>query len=278
MRDKQGLLILIATPIGNMGDISPRAIENLQAADLIAAEDTRISGLLLQKLGIKTRMLSYHDHNAEEMRPFLLAELMAGKKLALISDAGTPLISDPGYKLVTAALAQGARISAVPGPSAPLMALILSGLPTDRFFFGGFLPSKSGERKKYLQELKDIPATLIFFETAPRLSESLGDCEAVLGNREAALARELTKLYEEVIRGKLADLARKYESQPPKGELVLVVAPPLPKEAPDEDAIEALLGFYLQDHSPSQAASLAAKELGLPRKELYDRAVRREKK
>jgi len=268
------MLILIATPIGNLGDLSPRAEEALRGADIIAAEDTRVTGGLLHKFGIKTRMISYHEHNAEKARPLLLEALSQGKKVALVSDAGTPLISDPGYKLAREAIDRGYKVTGVPGPSAPLLALILSGLPTERFFFGGFLPPKRGERKRYLSELKEVPSTLLFFETAPRLFSSLEDCAEILGNRECAIARELTKLYEEIIRGTLKPLADQFSTAKElKGEIVLVIGPPLPKEIAGDAEIKERLGYYLKDNSPSKAAALVAKELGMERSKIYDLAI-----
>src|SRR3954469_13265530 len=195
---KAGLLALVATPIGNLGDISARALETLREADLIACEDTRVTGNLLNKFEIRRPILPYHDHNAETMRPKLIERLQHGETVALVSDAGMPLISDPGYKLVQAATAAGIAVTVIPGPSAPLAALVLSGLPSDRFLFAGFLPVKDGARRETLQELKDLRSTLLFFETGPRLAASLATCADVLGERPAAVARELTKLHEEV--------------------------------------------------------------------------------
>src|SRR5690349_4151623 len=235
-----GLLALVATPIGNLGDISARGLETLRGADLIACEDTRVTGNLLSKFDIRRPTLPYHDHNAETMRPKLMERLEHGETVALVSDAGMPLISDPGYKLVQAATGTGIAITVIPGPSAPLAALVLSGLPSDRFLFAGFLPAKDGARRTTLQELKSVPATLLLFETGPRLAGSLAACREVLGNRQAAVARELTKLHEEVRRGALGELARHYqEAGPPKGEIVLVIAPPV--EAAAEIDIDAAL-------------------------------------
>lgn len=264
------MLILISTPIGNLGDLSPRALEALKRVDLIAAEDTRVTGNLLHKFGIKTKMISYHEHNAEKSGTLILEALSRGEKVGLVSDAGTPLVSDPGYRLVQDVISRGYKISAIPGPSAPIMALILSGLPSDRFFFGGFLPSKSGERKRYLEEVKDIPSSLIFFETAPRLMASLTDIIEILGNRPAAIARELTKLYEEILRGNLSELIMQLSDRETlKGEIVLVIGPPLPKAAPSEEEIKERLAYYLRDHSPAKAASFVAKELGIPKAYVY---------
>ena len=225
-------LYLVATPIGNLGDISLRALSILARADLIAAEDTRHSKKLLSHFGVSGALSAYHEHNAERERPRLLARLRAGQSVALISDAGTPLISDPGYKLVHEALAAGLAVISIPGPSASLAALTSSGLPTDTFLFAGFLPPKPGARSARLQELKAVPATLIFFETGSRLEKSLADMADVLGPREAAIAKELTKLHETVMRGRLDRLAGKISGDALKGEFVVVVA------APAEDAGE----------------------------------------
>ena len=227
-------LYLVATPIGNLADISLRALSVLARASLIAAEDTRHSMKLLSHFGITAKLTPYHEHNAERERPKLLARLRAGQSVALISDAGTPLVSDPGYKLVRAALDEGLMVTSIPGPSAVLAALTSSGLPTDTFLFAGFLPPKSGARRARLAELKTAPATLIFFETAPRLAKSLADMADILGPREGTIAKELTKLHESVMRGRLDRLASDLSgSETLKGEFVVVVAPPA------EDAVEA---------------------------------------
>jgi len=268
-----GSLGLVATPIGNLGDISARALDWLRAADLIACEDSRVSGRLLQHFGIDKKLIAYHDHNAEEIRPVLLRHLAAGERVALISDAGTPLISDPGYKLVREAAAAGIKVTALPGPSAPLMALILSGLPTDRFLFAGFLPVKSAARRQVAAELAAVPASLIFFETAPRLAESLADLGAMLGDRPAAVARELTKLYEEVRRGTLLELAAHYrDAGPPRGEIVLVVGPPAPETDIAFD-LDAALRAALAKMSVKDAAALVAANSGLKRRQVYARAL-----
>ena len=227
-------LYLVATPIGNLADISLRALAVLARADLIAAEDTRHSKKLLSHFGMAAKLTPYHEHNAERERPRLLARLRAGQAVALISDAGTPLISDPGYKLVREALDEGLMVTSIPGPSAALAALTNSGLPTDTFLFAGFLPPKSGPRRARLEELKTVPATLVFFESAPRLAKSLADMADVFGPREGTIAKELTKLHERVTRGRLDRLAADLsESETPKGEFVVVIAPPA------EDAVEA---------------------------------------
>ena len=269
---RRGLLALVATPIGNLGDIGARALETLRTADLIACEDTRVTAKLLQRFDIKRPTLPYHDHNAEAMRPKLIERLQRGETVALVSDAGMPLISDPGYKLVQAATAADIAVTVIPGPSAPLAALVLSGLPSDRFLFAGFLPAKDGARRNALGELKTVPATLLFFETGPRLADSLTACRDVLGDRPAAVARELTKLYEEVRRGALSELARHYhEAGPPKGEIVLVIAPP-DETAPEID-IDAALEQALRGMGVKEAATAVAAASGRPRREIYSRAL-----
>lgn len=268
-------LYIVATPIGNMDDISLRALDLLAAVDRIACEDTRHTRGLLERHGIETRLLPYHEHNAEHMRPAIMARLTHGETVALVSDAGTPLISDPGYKLVRKAIASGINVSAVPGASAALMALTLSGLPSDRFMFAGFLPPKSGARKKALGELAAIDATLIFFESPRRLPACLADMATVLGERDIAVAREMTKLHEEIRRGDLAGLAAHYaESGAPKGEIVVVVGPPLADAVVSEEYIEARLAELLQSASVRDAAAQLAAETGLARRDLYTRALR----
>jgi 16S rRNA (cytidine1402-2'-O)-methyltransferase len=270
---RRGLLALVATPIGNLGDISERALETLRSADVIACEDTRVTGNLLAKFGIRRPVLPYHDHNAEQMRPQLLERLSRGETVALVSDAGTPLISDPGYKLVREVREAGLAVTAIPGPSAPITALILSGLPSDRFLFAGFLPPKSGARRTMLSELRNVPATLLLFETGPRLADSLGDCHQVLGDRPGAVARELTKLHEEVRRGTLSALAQHYrEAGAPKGEIVLVIGPPdMTAEAPMD--VDAALSAALERMGVKEAATAVAAASGLPRREIYARAL-----
>src|SRR5579871_4297413 len=220
-------LYVVATPIGNLGDVTLRALETLAGADLIACEDTRVTRKLLDRYGIATPLTPYHDHNAAEARPKLLARLAAGAAIALVSDAGTPLISDPGFKLVRAAREGALPVTALPGASAVLAALGGAGLPTDRFLFEGFLPAKEAGRRKRIEELKRIPATLVLFETGPRLAAALADLADVLGPREAAICRELTKLHEQTLRGDLAGLARDIAAgDEPRGEIVIVIAPP----------------------------------------------------
>jgi 16S rRNA (cytidine1402-2'-O)-methyltransferase len=272
-------LHVVATPIGNLKDMSLRALGTLASADVILAEDKRVTKTLLAHYGITTPMISYHEHNAEEMRPKVLAALKEGKALALVSDAGTPLVSDPGFRLVEAAVAEGYTVSAVPGASAVLAALVMAGLPSDRFFFEGFLPSKSGERRRRLRELETIPATLVFFEAPHRVVETLVDLAAIFGPRPAALARELTKKFETVRRGTLEELATQFEAEgAPKGEIVLVIGSP-PDEAPlGDEGIDAALRKALQTHTQRDAVALVSAELGLPRKKVYARALQMDEK
>jgi 16S rRNA (cytidine1402-2'-O)-methyltransferase len=268
-------LYIAATPIGNARDITLRALDVLRACDGIAAEDTRVTAKLLAIHGIAKPLSPYNDHNGERERPRLLARLKDGARIVLVSDAGMPLVSDPGYKLVRAALAEHIPVQVVPGPSAPLAALILSGLPSDRFLFAGFLPSKSGERKTALEGLKDEKATLIFFESGPRLAETLSDMAQLLGNRAGAVARELTKLFEETRRGNLRELAERYEKAgAPKGEITLVVEG-AKESAPDGAKIDALLDKALAFMPVRAASELLAIALDQPRKPIYERALAR---
>jgi 16S rRNA (cytidine1402-2'-O)-methyltransferase len=268
-------LHLVATPIGNLRDITLRALETLAAVDLIACEDTRVTRRLLDHYGIATPLTPYHEHNAAAARPKLLARLAAGHSVALVSDAGTPLVSDPGFKLVRAAHDAGHAVTALPGPSATLAALASAGLPTDRFFFEGFLPAKPGQRKSRIAELARIPATLILFESGPRLAAALTDLAAAMGGREAAVCRELTKLHEEVRRGPLAELAQAYaEGAETRGEIVLVIAPPPENEAAlGEGEIDAMLRNALDRASVKDAVSEVASATGRPRREIYARAL-----
>ncbi len=267
-------LYVVATPIGNLRDVTLRALEILAAADLIACEDTRVSRKLLDHYGIATRLTAYHDHNAAAARPKILARLEQGAAVALISDAGTPLVSDPGYKLARAASAAGHTVTTAPGASSVLAALAVAGLPSDRFCFEGFLPSKARARQSRIAELARIPATLILFETGPRLAASLNDLAAGLGAREAAVCRELTKLHEEVRRGELAALARDYAAEPePRGEMVIVVAPPAADERPGRDETDALLRTALARASVRDAVAEVATLTGQPRAEVYRRAL-----
>ncbi|HEY8697630.1 MAG TPA: 16S rRNA (cytidine(1402)-2'-O)-methyltransferase [Rhizomicrobium sp.] len=266
-------LYVTATPIGNARDLTLRALDVLRHCDLIAAEDTRVTAKLLAIHGIAKPLTAYNDHNAARERPRLLARLRQGGRIALVSDAGTPLVSDPGYKLVREAIAEGLAVHAIPGASAALTALALAGLPTDRFLFAGFLPAKPGERRRALEELSAVPASLIFFEAPQRLAESLADLSAVLGPRSAAVARELTKFHEEIRRGDLASLASAYANEPPpRGEITLVVAPPAETE-PDLAKAEALLKKALAFMPVSAAADLISDALDAPRRAIYSRAL-----
>ncbi|RVQ69103.1 16S rRNA (cytidine(1402)-2'-O)-methyltransferase [Croceicoccus ponticola] len=264
-------LYIVATPIGNLGDLSARALAVLKACVAVACEDTRVTGKLLHHAGIKQRLIRYDDHADGSVRERLLA-MATQEAVALVSDAGTPLISDPGYKLVREARERGIAVVSVPGPSALIVALTLSGLPTDRFLFGGFLPVKDKARRDVLGELGAVRATLVFYETSPRLLDALAAIEAVLPGREVAVARELTKKFEECRSGSVAELTDHYTSHPPKGEIVLIIAPPGEASTDDLD-IDALLQAELADHKPSQAAARLAREYGLDRKVLYARAL-----
>lgn len=264
-------LYLVATPIGNLADISLRALAVLSRADLIAAEDTRHSRKLLSHFGIKGELTPYHEHNAAKERPRLLARIRAGFAVALISDAGTPLVSDPGYKLVREALEAGLEVTSVPGASAVLAALTSAGLSTDTFLFAGFLPPKGGARRKRLEELKPVPATLIFYETASRLAASLADMAEVYGAREAAVAKELTKLHESVARGTPAELAAALASTELKGEFVVLVGPPNPDEAEiGDEAIVASLKQALKQESFRDAVRSVADKFKLKRSRVYE--------
>ncbi|TCP89972.1 16S rRNA (cytidine1402-2'-O)-methyltransferase [Sphingomonas sp. PP-CE-1A-559] len=265
-------LYIVATPIGNLGDLSPRAADILRRADVIAVEDSRVTAGLLRHIVTKTPMVPYHDHSAEGVRPALIAR-MATQAVALVSDAGTPLISDPGFKLVRDARAAGHLVVTIPGPCAAVAALTLAGLPTDRFLFVGFLPSKMHARAEAIAEVATIRATLVMYESGPRLGACLAALAEGLGDREAAVTREISKKFEEAVTGTLSTLAARYADAPPRGEIVIVVAPPggaPPASAEDGDAalIEALTRL-----STGQAASEVAKKLGLDRKALYARAL-----
>jgi 16S rRNA (cytidine1402-2'-O)-methyltransferase len=266
-------LYLVATPIGNLRDITLRALETLAAADVIACEDSRVTRKLTEHYGIATALTPYHDHNAAEARPKILARLAGGQTVALVSDAGTPLISDPGYKLVREASEAGHGVIAVPGASAVLTALTVAALPTDRFFFEGFLPPKQAARQKRIAELANVPATLVLFESGPRLPAALADLAAVLGAREAAICRELTKLHEEIRRGDLEQLAQHYAADAEtRGEIVIVVAPP-GDDAENAGDVDELLRRALARVSVKDAVGEVALATGRPRREVYQRAL-----
>jgi 16S rRNA (cytidine1402-2'-O)-methyltransferase len=267
-------LYIVATPIGNLRDITLRAIDTLRAADEILAEDTRVARRLLEAHNIRSKVTPYHDHNGAKRRPEILDKLSNGAAIALISDAGTPLVSDPGWKLSREALEAGHSVTPLPGASALLAALVASGLASDKFMFCGFLPPKSGARRKAALDLKSVPGTLIFYESGPRLADCLSDLAETLGGaREAAVSRELTKLFEETRRGSLADLASHYEETGyPKGEIVVLVGPPLKTIASDED-IEAALSVALKSHSVKQAAADVSARFNLPKRDMYQKAL-----
>jgi len=269
-------LYIVATPIGNLGDLSPRAADTLCRADLVLAEDKRVSAKILAHAGAKTRMATYHDHSSEEERDRIVARL-GEEAIALISDAGTPLISDPGYKLVRVARAAGHSVHTVPGPSAVIAALTLAALPTDRFLFAGFLPAKAKARDDAIAELAGIRATLAFYESGPRLSDTLAALRKGLGDREAAVVREISKLHEETVTGSLSELTARYADKSPKGEIVIVVGPPADRPKASDDDLDAALDEALERLSPSRAAAEVAALLDLPRKRAYARALERSK-
>jgi 16S rRNA (cytidine1402-2'-O)-methyltransferase len=267
-------LYLVATPIGNLSDVTLRALETLGAVDAIACEDTRVTRRLLERYAITTPLLTYHDHNAEIVRPKILARLEAGAAIALVSDAGTPLISDPGFKLVLAAQAAGHAVTAIPGASAVLTALTASGLPTDRFFFEGFLPSREAARRARIDELADLPATLIFFETGPRIAAMLDDAAARLGGRRAAVCRELTKLHEEIRRGDVAALALAYrDGAETRGEFVVVIGPPEKSDRGEAIDLDGMLKHALATASLKDAVEAVAAATGQKRRIVYQRAL-----
>jgi 16S rRNA (cytidine1402-2'-O)-methyltransferase len=266
-------LYLVATPIGNLGDITLRALEVLAGADVIACEDTRVTRKLTERYGIATPLTPYHEHNAAQVRPKLLARLAEGQAVALVSDAGTPLVSDPGYKLVRAVSEAGHSVIALPGPSAVLAALSVAALPTDRFFFEGFLPPKQAARQKRIATLANIPATLVLFESGSRVAATLADLAGGLGGRAAAICREMTKLHEEVRRGDLAALARDYtDGAETRGEFVIVIAPPADDEDKADD-LDDLLLLALTRVSVKEAVGEVAIATGRPRREVYQRAL-----
>lgn len=273
-RPLEAALYLVATPIGNLGDVTIRALETLAGADVLACEDTRVTRVLLDRYGIRQRATAYHEHNASEAGPRLIEALAAGRSVALCSDAGTPLVSDPGYRLVEQALAAGIRVVPIPGPSAVLAALTASGLPSDAFLFAGFLPVREGQRRTRLAALKAVPATLIFFESPRRVADCLASMAEVLGDRPAAIGRELTKAFEEMRPGTLASLAAHYaQAATPKGEIVVVVGPPA--EAPPADAgdVDRMLLSLSAEMPASKAAAEAARLTGGHKPELYRRLM-----
>lgn len=266
-------LYLVATPIGNMGDISLRALDALAAADAVLCEDTRVTGKLLNYFGLHKKLDVYNDHSADGVRTKIIKRIEGGEALVLVSDAGMPLVSDPGYKLVVDAKAAGVNVTSIPGANAPLTALQLSGMPSDAFSFIGFLPAKSGARQGVLKKWEDVPSTLLAFETAPRLQAALADIRAALGDREVAVVREITKLYEEVVRDSISNLIKHYEDKgAPKGEIVLVIAPPAEKHFSDDD-IDAMLWDALEEMGTKKAAAAVAEKTGLSKSELYERAL-----
>ena len=270
-----GTLYIVATPIGNLEDITFRAVRTLKEVDLIAAEDTRHSRKLLSHFGIATPLTAYHDHNERLKSDFLLSQLREGKNLALITDAGTPCIADPGYRIVQAAVAAGIRVIPIPGPSAVMTALSAAGLPTDRFAFEGFLPPRQGKRRAYLAELAADERVLLFYEAPHRLAATLADMLAVLGNRQAVVARELTKIHEEFRHGTISELIDWCTAQEPRGEVVILVTPAEAGEAPAQD-LETILAEHLADKglSVKEAVARVTAETGLPRREVYAAALK----
>ncbi len=264
-------LYIVATPIGNLGDLTRRAEATLAAADLILVEDTRVTGKLLNHIGIKSKMMVYNDHKGAKDRQVIL-DATRCKIVALVSDAGTPLVSDPGYKLVCDARDAGVHVTTIPGASAAIAALTLSGLPSDRFLFEGFLPSKTKARREAFEELKALKATLIFYENGSRLGAMLDDALAVLGDREASVAREITKKFEETVTGSLADLSQRYGREKPKGEIVVVIGPPRAAEPASAEEVEAALKDALERLPASKAAGEVARKYDTDRKMLYELA------
>jgi len=265
-------LYIVATPIGNLSDLSPRAAAILARADAIAVEDSRVTAKLLAHIGARRPMVPYHDHNADRVRPGLVARL-GREAIALVSDAGTPLISDPGFKLVRDAREAGHAVVTIPGPCAAIAALTLAGLPTDRFFFLGFLPAKAGAKAGAIKEVSGIKATLILYESGPRLSATLGTLADILGDREAAVAREISKRFEECVTDKLSALSARYADAPPKGEIVIVVGPPGEAPTPSIEDADSLLAQALKRLPAAKAAGEVAKATGLNKRDLYARAL-----
>ena len=267
-------LYIVATPIGNLSDLSPRAADVLRGVDRVLAEDKRVSAKLLAHVAAKAPMSVYHDHSSEAVRSQVVA-MLGDKAVALISDAGTPLISDPGYKLVRAARAAGAAVYTIPGPCAAIAALTLAGLPTDRFLFAGFLPAKAKARGEAIAELGGVRASLVLYESGPRLGDSLAALAEGLGARDAAVVREISKLFEECVTGTLPELAARYAAVAPRGEIVIVVGPPGERDAASDDEVDTAIDEALTRLSPSRAAAEVAARLGLPRKRVYARALER---
>ena len=267
-------LHIVATPIGNLGDLGPRAADTLRRADRILVEDTRVTARLLRHIGAKVPMQRYDDHSSDAERARIVEQL-GDHAIALVSDAGTPLISDPGYKLVRAARAAGHAVHTVPGPSAAIAALTLAGLPTDRFLFAGFLPAKAKARSDAIGELATVRATLVLYESGARLADALAALADGLGERDAAVAREISKLHEECVTGRLGELAERYAGAPPRGEIVVVVGPPAEAPEADDAALDVALDEALKRLSPSRAAAEVAQRLGVPRKRAYARALER---
>jgi len=266
-------LYIVSTPIGHARDISLRALDVLRHADIVACEDTRVTSKLMNRYGLKVNLKPYHDHNARFTRPYLIECLQQGQIVALVSDAGTPLISDPGYKLVCDCYEHDLNVTAIPGASSVMAALVLSGLPTDRFLFEGFMPNKTKARRAILTELSGVNGSLVFLESAKRLAASLSDMSEVLGARQAAVTRELTKLFEEVRRGSLSELAQHYsEVGTPKGEVTIVVGPPVVEELSDND-LEGLVKEALQNASVRDAVKQVVEATGLPKKKVYALAL-----
>ena len=268
-------LHLVATPLGNLGDVSFRALSALAAADVVLCEDTRVTSRLLGRFSIATRMRPYHDHNAAQVRPAILEQMQAGGRVVLVSDAGMPAVSDPGYKLVRDCVMLDIPVDVIPGPTAPVTALVLSGLPTDRFMFAGFLPARSGQRRAAMSELASVPATLVFFESANRLAASLADMVAVWPEPQVAVTRELTKLHQEVLRGTAGEIGEQLDARGPvKGEITIVVGPPAEAPVADGAIVEDRLAELLKTNSASKAAAQLARETRRPRAELYDLAMK----
>jgi 16S rRNA (cytidine1402-2'-O)-methyltransferase len=267
-------LHIISTPIGDLRDITLRALDTLSGLDLLLAEDTRVTSKLLSAYGLKVKMIAYHDHNGAAVRPRVMAALADGARVGLVSDAGTPLISDPGYKLVETAIAEGHPVFAVPGASALLAGLVVAGLPSDQISFAGFAPSRTHARKRFFEGFSDRDGTLAFYESGPRLAASLADMLVVLGNRSGVVARELTKRHEEVRRGALADLAAHYrQADPPRGEIIVLIGPSEGATEPDADDLDAKLHRAMARLSVKDAADQVSAETGLKRKAVYSRAL-----